>query len=78
MEKDKRLSQYFAAKDASDAADYILSKASQQYNFLQSSAYLSKLKKSWFFKMKFQFIFASIFEIKFINNLSYYVECFIF
>jgi hypothetical protein len=45
----RNLSKYFAAKDADETADYILTKASQQYSFLQSSAYLTKLKRSWLY-----------------------------
>lgn len=49
MAENNNLSKYFAAKDAKDAAGIVLGKAEQQFNLLQSSAYLTKLRRSWLY-----------------------------
>lgn len=40
---------YFAAKDAKEAANIILNKAENHYNLLRANAYLSKLRRMYFF-----------------------------
>lgn len=40
---------YFAAKDAKDAADIVLTKAENHYNLLRANAYINKLRRMWYF-----------------------------